>query len=155
MSPGGGSNVSHLYNDRSDGKGLQEHFDLSGECGCKTDTACLGDMPQHRNIDFPQDKNSGDRPVYNGQGGGAEAKQLRLADYGKAYECSAYEDFINKRVDHSAELAGDIESAGNYAVHNIREACNNKENKGEVEEPRSVGLCKSWRVEHHRHEYDR
>ncbi len=52
----------------------------------------------------------------------------------EADECTADEDFVGERVEHSAEFAGDVEFSGDGAVDDVCEAGDYKNGEGGIEE---------------------
>lgn len=63
ITPVGGLDMCHFYNNGSDSKGLEEHFYFAGGCGGEVDTACLGNMSQYGDVDFSCDDDGGDCPL--------------------------------------------------------------------------------------------
>ncbi len=130
--------MGHLYDDRADGERLNKHFYFAGGRGGKVDAPGFGNVTQCGNVNFSKDENAGHRPKDYFQGGFGQIKKLRLADYGETNKGAADQNFVSQRVHHSAELTGNIELAGYFAVNNIGKAGNDKKDEGNIQKERPV-----------------
>lgn len=104
--------MSHLYNHRTDGKGLQDSLDLASGDGRKDEAASFCNVAYYGNVSLSKDEYTGHRPVNCCQCTSAETKQNRLTNYRKTDKCATDKDFVNEWVCHSPQLAPGLESSG-------------------------------------------
>ncbi len=147
--------MRHFYNYRTNREGLKEHFDFAGESSWKFYSFRLAPMPKYGNKSFPCDDYARKAPLDYEMLCSGEIKKFRLADESENDKRAADENFVGKRVNYSAEFAGDIQLSCHCAIDHICQGGDNKNKKSNVEitGERHISISRQcWFEENHRQE---
>ena len=119
--------VGDVHNDGADHKALEEHFEFAGPGGAELPALVFAEVADDGDEDFAGEDDADHPPGQAGQVFSIQAQQDKPA---------ADVDFIDQRVEGSAEAAGDLPAAGQRTIEDVGQAADDKKDKG----PHQPGL---------------